>query len=176
MRKPPTGELCAGEPHAQFGGRGGETLSDPYHLDDSVDAIIRAVDRRQTLPPEATFLIGEPETYSYDQLQRRLAALLHGEADWQTHQIPPAVAQTGAWVQDKIPGIEEPFIKPWMIALADDHYELDISRARDLLGWQPRHRLFDTLPRMVEALQADPVAWYRRHKLGYPSGMKARRS
>ena len=30
MRKPPTGELCAGEPHAQFGGRGGETLSDPY--------------------------------------------------------------------------------------------------------------------------------------------------
>ena len=33
MRKPPTGELCAGEPHAQFGGRGGETLSDPYqHL------------------------------------------------------------------------------------------------------------------------------------------------
>ncbi len=32
MRKPPTGELCAGEPHAQFGGRGGETLSDPYQL------------------------------------------------------------------------------------------------------------------------------------------------
>ena len=23
MRKLPTGELCAGEPHAQFGGRGG---------------------------------------------------------------------------------------------------------------------------------------------------------
>jgi hypothetical protein len=30
MRTPPTGELCAGEPHAQFGGRGGATLSDPY--------------------------------------------------------------------------------------------------------------------------------------------------
>ena len=135
------------------------------HLDDTVEAIVRAVDRRQTLPAEATFLIGEPETYSYDQLQRRLAELLHGEADWQTHQIPKAVAQTGAWVQDKIPGIEEPFIKPWMIPLADDHYELDISRARDLLGWQPRHRLIDTLPSMVEALQADPVAWYRRHKL-----------
>src|SRR5687767_10791193 len=31
MRKPPTGEPCAGEPHERFGGRGGETLPDPYH-------------------------------------------------------------------------------------------------------------------------------------------------
>lgn len=30
MRKPPTGEPCAGEPHARFGGRGGEILLDPY--------------------------------------------------------------------------------------------------------------------------------------------------
>ena len=31
MRKPPTGEPCAGEPHARFGGRGGSfSLSDPY--------------------------------------------------------------------------------------------------------------------------------------------------
>jgi hypothetical protein len=30
MRKPPTGEPCAGEPHARFGGRGGVTLPDPY--------------------------------------------------------------------------------------------------------------------------------------------------
>lgn len=135
------------------------------HLDDVVDAITRAVDHRRALPPETTLLIGEPETYSYDQLQRRLAEYLHGDAEWQTHQIPKGVAQSGAWVQDKIPGIEEPFIKPWMIALADDHYELDISRARDLLGWQPRRRLLDTLPRMVAALRADPVAWSRHHKL-----------
>ena len=30
MRKPTTGEPCAGEPHARFGGRGGQTLPDPY--------------------------------------------------------------------------------------------------------------------------------------------------
>jgi hypothetical protein len=29
MRKPPTGEPCAGEPHARFGGRGGATPSRP---------------------------------------------------------------------------------------------------------------------------------------------------
>jgi len=33
MRKPPTGEPCAGEPHARFGGRGGVTLPDPYHIE-----------------------------------------------------------------------------------------------------------------------------------------------
>jgi nucleoside-diphosphate-sugar epimerase len=47
-------------------------------------------------------------------------------------------------VQDKadvLPGIDEPFIKPWMIPHADDHFELDITRARELLGWQPQHRL-----------------------------------
>ena len=30
MRKPTTGEPCAGEPHARFGGRGGESLPYPY--------------------------------------------------------------------------------------------------------------------------------------------------
>ena len=135
------------------------------HLEDTVDAIIRAIERRQTLPKELALLIGEPETYSYDQLQRTFARLLHGDADWTTQHIPKVVAKTGAWVQDKIPGMSDPFIKPWMIDLADDHYELDISRAQALLDWQPRHRLIDTLPRMVEALKADPAAWYKRHEL-----------
>jgi nucleoside-diphosphate-sugar epimerase len=135
------------------------------HLDDVVDALVRAVERRHELPPEIAFLIGEPETYSYEQLQRTLGRLIHGEAEWTTHQISKTLAKTGAWVQDQIPGIEEPFIKPWMIDLADDHYELDISRAKALLGWHPRHRLIDTLPRMVEALQRDPDAWYARHEL-----------
>jgi nucleoside-diphosphate-sugar epimerase len=141
------------------------------HLDDVTAAMTRAVDRRQTLPEEAIMLIGEPETYSYDQLQHTLADLIHGDPEWRTQEIPKAVAKTGAWIQDQIPGIEEPFIRPWMIDLADDHYELDLSRALEMLAWEPRHRLLDTLPRMVEALQADPAAWYRRHGLAIPSDM-----
>jgi nucleoside-diphosphate-sugar epimerase len=49
-----------------------------------------------------------------------------------------------------------------MIALADDHYALDISRARTLLGWEPRHSLRETLPKMITALKADPPGWYRK--------------
>ena len=143
------------------------------HLDDLVEALWRTVERRADIPREAIILLGEPVTHSYDQVQRELARLLHGEDDWATHQIPKAIAKTGAWVQDKIPGLEEPFIKPWMIDMADDYYELDISQARQQLGWQPQHRLLATLPHMVTALQTDPLGWYKRHKLELSSELLA---
>jgi nucleoside-diphosphate-sugar epimerase len=135
------------------------------HLDDVVEAFRATVARRATLPGEAVILIGEPDPLSYDELQRSFAARIHGDRDWDTTQIPKAVAKAGAWVQDQIPGVEEPFIKPFMIDLADDHYALDISRARQLLGWSPRHTLRDTLPRMVTALKMDPEGFYKANKL-----------
>jgi nucleoside-diphosphate-sugar epimerase len=136
------------------------------HLDDLVDAIRSVADRRRELPPESVFLVGEQESLSYDETQRMLGWLIHQEKDWETTQIPKTVAKAGAWVQDKIPGVEDPFNKPWMIDLADDHYELDISRARKLLGWEPKRTLRETLPKMVESLKADPAGFYRRNKLG----------
>lgn len=60
----------------------------------------------------------------------------------------------------------ESFIKPWMIDLADDHQEIDVSRAREQLGWEPRHSLRATLPRMLAALQADPIGWFPRSRAG----------
>jgi len=146
------------------------------HLDDVVEAFRAVVARRATLPQEAVILIGEPEPLSYDDLQRTLAELIHGERDWDTTQIPKVVAKAGAWVQDQIPGVEEPFVKPWMIDLADDHYALDITRARALLGWAPRRSLRATLPKMVAALKDDPAGFYRTNKLeGAPPGQAAER-
>lgn len=133
------------------------------HIDDVVDAVVRAVDRRRSLSPEEVFLIGEPETYAYDTLQRLIAHELLDEESWETEEIPKSLAKSGAWIQDKIPGIEHPFIKPWMIDMADDHYELDISRAHNLLGWEPQHRLITAVPKMCEALLEDPAGWYERH-------------
>ncbi len=52
-----------------------------------------------------------------------------------------------------------------MIDVADDHYELDISRSRALLGWEPRRSRRETLPKMINALKADPAGWYRENKL-----------
>jgi nucleoside-diphosphate-sugar epimerase len=52
-----------------------------------------------------------------------------------------------------------------MIDHADDHYALDASRAKELLGWEARHSLRETLPKMVAALKADPEGWYRENGL-----------
>ena len=141
------------------------------HLDDLVDALVRLVERRADLPHEQVLLIGEPETVSYDELQRAFGRLLHDE-EWQTKEIPKALAKTGAWLQDHMPFGEEPFIKPWMIDLADDHFELDVSRARTLLDWEPKHALRETLPTMIAALKRDPATWYRENRLEPPSWLE----
>lgn len=135
------------------------------HLDDLTDLIWRAVVRRKELSAQTTLVVGEPETLSYDELQHAFGRLIHGEQKWETTQIPKTVAKTGAWFQDNIPGMEEPFIKPWMIDLADDHYAVNIERSRELLGWMPRHGLRESLPEMVRALKTDPKEFYKRHGL-----------
>jgi nucleoside-diphosphate-sugar epimerase/uncharacterized membrane protein len=150
----PTSYLFAGDPS-----RGQPSL----HLDDFVDAVERVVNRRGDLPAAVTFLLGETETPSYKTLQRRIGELVHGEP-WPVVTLPKPLVEAGAWVQEEVLA-HDPFIRPWMIEIADDHYELDISRARTLLGWSPRHSLLGTLPAMIAALKADPTDWYANNKL-----------
>lgn len=147
------------------------------HMDDLVDAIEAVVVRRAALPPALPVLVGEPETLSYDELQHTLGRLIHGE-DWETLEIPlplAPLAKVGAWAQEKLPGRDQ-FIRPWMIDRANDHYALDITRARTLLGWEPARSLRDTLPKMVEALLADPLAWYADNDLEPPRTLPEHRS
>lgn len=150
------------------------------HLDDVALAFRAAVDRRARLPVTTTLLLGEPVTESFQALQHLIANLVHGET-WDTRQIPAGVAATGAWLQgkieqvvpDAIDGGVKPFIQPFMVALADDHYELDVTRAERLLDWRPVHALRRTLPAMIAALRQDPVAWYRRNKIPAPPWLPA---
>jgi nucleoside-diphosphate-sugar epimerase len=143
------------------------------HMDDLVDAIELVVERRAELPPELPLLLGEPEALSYDELQHTIARLIRG-ASKETIEIPSAlapVAKAGAWVLDHVPG-KESFIRPWMIDRANDHYALDITRARTLLGWEPKRSLRETLPKMVGELEADPIGWYRENDLKRPSRLR----
>jgi UDP-glucose 4-epimerase len=56
-----------------------------------------------------------------------------------------------------------------MIDRADDHYELNIDRAKKRLGWQPEHSLLETLPIIIENLKANPEAWYEANDLDLPA-------
>lgn len=154
---------------------------DPSHgqayvsIADLTGAFRRVVEQRAYLPPQSTFLIGESVTESYQALQDLLGRLIHGQS-WETKSIPKTIAAGGAWLQgraeDVIPdaidrGIE-PFIKPFMVELADDHYELDISRARTMLSWRPEHTLRETLPKMIASLKDHPARWYELNNITPP--------
>ncbi len=141
------------------------------HNDDVVDAILRAVDRRRTLPPEVALLIGEPESPSFEELQGDFGRLIHGEAAKIT-RVPRWFARVGAVMQERLFG-RPSFVKPWMVEFATDNLELDISRARATIGWEPKHRLLATLPLMAAALLADPAAFYRENELTPPLWLQA---
>lgn len=143
------GMLCAGQSFV--------------HVEDLADAFALAVARRRELPPEAAILVGEPEALGYDEVQDVVGQAMHGE-DWTTLRIPKAIAKAGSWLQNEAFG-DDVFIKPWMVAQSDDHYILEVTRAREMLGWQPSRRLRETLPKMVEALKRDPPGWYKANKL-----------
>ncbi len=147
------------------------------HRDDMIDAFVRTIDRRSQFAGETVILVGEPDAIGYDDLQDQLGCLIHGENEWRTMRVPSTLAGVGAWVQDKVEPVipdaidqgERPFIQPFMTRMASDHYALDISRARALLGWEPKHRFEDELPAIVATLKADPAGWYEANNISPPA-------
>lgn len=141
------------------------------HLADLVDAIRRIVDLRHALPGDLTMLLGEEDTMSYGELQDLVGKLLFGHK-WTTIRIPRPMAKVGAWLQNTLPLGGDSFIQTWMVDLVDDHFAVDISRARSLLDWRPSRTLRESLRRMIAALKADPARWYAENRLTPPRWLK----
>ncbi|MCB1741172.1 MAG: NAD-dependent epimerase/dehydratase family protein [Gammaproteobacteria bacterium] len=150
------------------------------HLDDAVRAIVSTVDRRADHPANVAILVGERAVLSYEALQNLVGQLVHGES-WPSISVPRPLAAAGAWLEDvsepvvpdAIDGGERPFIKPFMVAMAEDHYELDTSKAEQWLDWRPRHRLREFVPTLVEGLMEHPGQWYRANGLRMPAWLDA---
>lgn len=140
------------------------------HLEDLVACFRAAIEHREDLGPSEVFLVGESEVVSYVDMQQILGEAIH-EMDWPTIRIPAPIAKVGAWVKEKLPG-EDPFIKPWMIDLADAHFPISIQKARERLGWSPRYRLRETLPLMCKRLVQDPEAWYEMNGVDPPEDLE----
>ncbi len=164
FERDPTAYIFAGNPaHGQA----------MVHREDVVDLYDRLIERRSDLPRELVLGVAEPETLGYAELQALLGRLIHGEEEWKTIVLPKPLGKVGAWVMDTLRLWRIPFIRPWMIDRGDDHYELDITRARTAVGWQPRRRLRESLPKVVAALKADPWAWYRENEIAAPAWLAA---
>jgi nucleoside-diphosphate-sugar epimerase len=148
----------------------------PYtHFDDLTDMIMLLVERRKELQKELVFLCVEEDSISYRDLQTTFGKLLHNIDHWPMIRIPKSVAKMGSWAQNSIPFLPKPFIKPWMVDLADDNYQFTMEKSRQILGWSPKRSLRQTLPLMVDNLKADPVAWYKRHKIALPHFLKKKK-
>ncbi len=152
---------------------GDSDAGNPYlHISDLAVCIRMLIEKRSELSDEELFLVAEPDVMSYADLQDELGELIHGEA-WPSIRIPKAVAKAGAWAKEKMAASDEekPFIKPWMVDLADDHYAVDVSHIRDRVGWLPKRRLVDSLPQMVSALKTNPAKWYQDQGLSVPESV-----
>lgn len=143
------GDLDAGQPF--------------LHLDDLTDAFARIVRGRRRLPDELPLLLAESAAPSFGELQDAIGRAVHRKA-WKTRKIPARLARLGAIIEDRVLDVD-PFIRPWMIDISSDHYEVDTSRARDLLDWKPKHSLRKKLPRIIAGLKADPEGWYQANGL-----------
>lgn len=140
------------------------------HMDDLIDAIYLCFEKRKELPPVTSFLIGEDLTMSYDEIQKLMGRLIH-QKEWKTFSVPKPIAKIGAWCQQHLPFMKPSFIQPWMVDIADDHFELDISKAKKMLGWTPKHRVDREIPKWVAELKRDPIMWYDENKLKSPRGL-----
>lgn len=146
------------------------------HIEDMLALFGKVVDSRDKLDSGTVILAGEPDAMGYGALQDLIGELIHGEKHWRTLTLPASIAKTGAALETSaepvVPDVldqgEKPFIRPFMIDMANDHYALDISKARDVLGWEPQHRIEDELPTLVDSLKSDPLRWYRDNGITPP--------
>ncbi|WP_207384206.1 vitamin K epoxide reductase family protein [Legionella nagasakiensis] len=150
------------------------------HQKDLIELFKKAIQHQDKLAGKEIILAGEPETVSYETLQHLIMDLIHDEKS-KLYNIPVPIAKAGAWIEEQSEPIipddfdqgEKPFIRPFMIDRASDHYALDISKAREKLRWAPKHAIKETLPKIINHLKQDPKRWYQENGLTLPDWMKA---
>ena len=109
------------------------------HRDDMTDAFVRG---RPVGRAPGRDRDPDRSRRSATELQETLARLIHGEEDWTTLSVPKPLARLGTWVEvkaeplvpDDLDQSEAPFVRPFMVDMADDHYALDTSKAERLLA------------------------------------------
>ncbi|MDN3505727.1 MAG: NAD(P)-dependent oxidoreductase [Simkaniaceae bacterium] len=134
------------------------------HMDDLVAALKAVVVKKKELGSHEIFVLGEPDVIAFGQLQKILGELIHGKA-WWTLRVPKWFAKMGAALKKSLHIGRKSFIQPWMIDLADDHYDLDIGKSKEVLGWEPAFNLKNCLPKFVSALKENPQKWIEKHEI-----------
>lgn len=137
------------------------------HLEDLATAIQLSMEKRNQFSDFETLALAEEDVMSFRELQQEIGCQIH-KRPWPVVRIPAFVAKTGSQVMEYLPFMRVPFIKPWMIPHSDEHFELDVSKVRRKLGWEPQFHLKNILPSIIELLKKDPKKWYSINKMDAP--------
>ena len=82
--------------------------------------------------------------------------------------VPALLARVGVWGRDLLGRLlgDRPFERPWMVSYIDLDLRVDASHTYDVLGWQPRRRLFmkQRMAFLIEHMKSDPVEWHQRNQ------------
>ena len=132
------------------------------HLSDACDAIIATMQAQNLVGAgqHTRIFIAEEKPVSYHHIAKTTTSLLHQSFLLVT--VPKFVALIGAFFLYLIE--KNGFLKPWMIQYADEHYEMDVSKAKQLIGWKPFRSLKSCLPSMLEIARDRPQDWLRANE------------
>lgn len=121
------------------------------HVTDCAQAFEAAIQRFRGTQGKHRFLIGEPEPVTYGELHDRSSLAFHGKRV-PLVRIPKWMARTGAFLLGAIGKLfgRRRFIQPWMVRMAGEHFELDLSHTREGLGWEPKIQMKHRLDRMLD--------------------------
>lgn len=137
------------------------------HLSDLNQGIQHLIRNRKQLGHFETLVLGEEQVVSYREMQAEIGKLLHLRP-WPVIKVPKFIARSGARIMEHMPLMREPFIKPWMISFADEHYDVDITKFKKISNWRPQQNLKSSLPKMIDKLKLDPHKWYQINKIPEP--------
>ena len=150
-----------------LGGRGDSAI--PYmHIDDAVDFCTRLLSRYEQIESGQILLASGDGATSHYQLHAVATACQFGQRI-RPVRFPRQACLMGIWVMDALGRLvgRRPFERPWMASCIDRKLDIDASRTRAWLEWQPRERLdiLRRMPFLIHNRKAHYDEWLRRNHL-----------
>ena len=147
-------------------GRGRSAVS-YIHVSDLNRLLLTILRDSDGLPPLGVY-VASPDGCSSHLELFTTATRFHFGTSRRPVLLPKAVAAPGVVVRDlfgRLTG-NSPFERPWMLRYVDRRLEIDSSRTREALGWQPtpRYRLTRRLLFLVERMKGEPHTWQARNE------------
>ena len=149
-----------------LGGRGNSAVT-YLHVQDAARFLDRVMEREADLQNGEVLIASTDRSVSHDDLYERSTGYFFGRIP-RALKLPKLACYLGVPLLNlsgRFRG-ELPFERPWMVRYIDQRLNVDASRTRQKLDWEPSPRLkiLRRVPLMVENRRADPIEWTRRNR------------